>query len=285
MAVNGRDGVAMVSKHQSQIGDLKRPQVSLLQRTPSSPVVCRATGFYPDRVFWTRDDQELYEHVIPREVLPNHDGTFQVSVDLDLSSVPEEDWGRYRCVFQLEGIEDIVTRLDPSLIMSNWVKTGAHQGRVMVVMFVLEMEWVLSTGQDKNFTWHCSESGQQLGTHRTATCGRVIVVMFVLEMEWVLSTGQDKNFTWHCSESGQQLGTHRTATCRSTIPLMGFEFEVRVCDSCHESITDEDRAPTASFHDSKHSIVHIHYEATTGNLLTSGTDKVIKLWDMTPVVS
>ena len=37
------------------------------------------------------------------------------------------------------------------------------------------------------------------------------------------------------------------------------------------------RAPTASFHDSKHSIVHIHYEATTGNLLTSGTDKVIKV--------
>lgn len=45
---------------------------------------------------------------------------------------------------------------------------AAHQGRVTVVLFVLEMEWLLSTGQDKNFTWHCSESGQQLGTHRTS---------------------------------------------------------------------------------------------------------------------
>ena len=45
---------------------------------------------------------------------------------------------------------------------------AAHQGRVMVVLFVLEMEWLLSTGQDKNFTWHCSESSQQLGTYRTA---------------------------------------------------------------------------------------------------------------------
>lgn len=43
----------------------------------------------------------------------------------------------------------------------------AHQGGVTVVLFVLEMEWVLSTGQDKSFTWHCSESGQQLGTYRT----------------------------------------------------------------------------------------------------------------------
>ncbi|KAM8855094.1 WD repeat and FYVE domain-containing protein 2 isoform 2-T2 [Spinachia spinachia] len=44
----------------------------------------------------------------------------------------------------------------------------AHQGRVTVVLFVLEMEWLLSTGQDKNFNWLCSESGQQLGTYRTA---------------------------------------------------------------------------------------------------------------------
>ncbi|KAG7250989.1 hypothetical protein CRUP_015748, partial [Coryphaenoides rupestris] len=112
--------------HSRQSNLQERPQVSLLQRTPSSPVVCHATGFYPDRVmvFWKRDDQQLDEHV-SGEVLPNHDGTFQVSVDLDLSSVPGEDWGRYRCVFQLDGIEDIVTRLDPSVILSNRVQESS----------------------------------------------------------------------------------------------------------------------------------------------------------------
>ncbi|CAL8396539.1 unnamed protein product, partial [Gadus morhua 'NCC'] len=98
-----------------------RPRVSLLQRSPSSPVVCHATGFYPDRVvvFWTRDGQELHEQVDPGEVLPNHDGTFQVSVDLNLTAVPQEDWGRYECVVQLKGIEDISTPLDPALIRTN----------------------------------------------------------------------------------------------------------------------------------------------------------------------
>ncbi|CAL8253984.1 unnamed protein product [Lota lota] len=98
------------------------PRVSLLQRGPSSPVVCHATGFYPDRVvvFWRRDGQELHEHVDQGEVLPNHDGTFQVSVDLNLTSVPQEDWGRYECVVQLKGIEDIFTKLDPALIRTNW---------------------------------------------------------------------------------------------------------------------------------------------------------------------
>ncbi|XP_030193824.1 major histocompatibility complex class I-related gene protein isoform X2 [Gadus morhua] len=99
----------------------ERPRVSLLQRSPSSPVVCHATGFYPNRVvvFWRRDGQELHEQVDPGEVLPNHDGTFQVSVDLDLTAVPQEDWERYECVVQLKGIEDISTPLDPALIRTN----------------------------------------------------------------------------------------------------------------------------------------------------------------------
>ncbi|XP_056453820.1 major histocompatibility complex class I-related gene protein-like [Gadus chalcogrammus] len=99
----------------------ERPRVSLLQRSPSSPVVCHATGFFPDRVvvFWRRDGQELDEQVDPGEVLPNHDGTFQVSVDLDLTAVPQKDWGRYECVVQLKGIKNISTPLDPALIRTN----------------------------------------------------------------------------------------------------------------------------------------------------------------------
>nr|QQG63310.1 MHC class I antigen [Melanogrammus aeglefinus] len=103
-----------------------RPRVSLLQRSPSSPVVCHATGFFPDRVvvFWRRDGQDLQEQVDHGEVLPNHDGTFQVSVDLNLKAVPQEDWRRYQCVVQLRGIEDISTPLDPALIRTNGGKSG-----------------------------------------------------------------------------------------------------------------------------------------------------------------
>uniref|UniRef100_G3N8N8 Ig-like domain-containing protein n=1 Tax=Gasterosteus aculeatus TaxID=69293 RepID=G3N8N8_GASAC len=93
----------------------ERPSVSLLQKTPSSPVSCHATGFYPDRaaLFWRKDGEELHEDVDLGEILPNHDGTFQMRVDLKLSSVPAEDWRRYDCVFQLSGVdEDIVTKLD-----------------------------------------------------------------------------------------------------------------------------------------------------------------------------
>uniref|UniRef100_A0A8C5AZ90 Ig-like domain-containing protein n=1 Tax=Gadus morhua TaxID=8049 RepID=A0A8C5AZ90_GADMO len=130
-----KECVDWLKKHlaygKSTLQRTERPGVSLLQRSPSSPVVCHATGFYPDRVvvFWRRDGQELHEQVDPGEVLPNHDGTFQVSVDLDLTAVPQEDWGRYECVVQLKGIEDISTPLDPALIRTNWGKTGRDGGR------------------------------------------------------------------------------------------------------------------------------------------------------------
>ncbi|XP_029919761.1 BOLA class I histocompatibility antigen, alpha chain BL3-6-like [Myripristis murdjan] len=98
------------------------PSVSLLQKTPSSPVTCHASGFYPNKImlFWRRDGEELHEDVDHGEILHNHDGTFQKSVDLDVSSVKAEDWGRYSCVFQLSGVnEDIVTKLDPEVIKTN----------------------------------------------------------------------------------------------------------------------------------------------------------------------
>ncbi|XP_059184629.1 H-2 class I histocompatibility antigen, Q9 alpha chain-like [Centropristis striata] len=116
------------------------PSVSLLQKTPSSPVSCHATGFYPDgaMMFWRKDGEELHEDVDLGEILPNHDGSFQMSVDLDLSSVKPEDWTRYDCVFQLVGVkEHIFTRLEEEKIRTNRGKTSGINIPAVVVPLVL----------------------------------------------------------------------------------------------------------------------------------------------------
>ncbi|CAI5691630.1 unnamed protein product [Oreochromis niloticus] len=119
------------------------PSVSLLQKTPSSPVSCHATGFYPDRglMFWRKDGEELHEGVDPGQILPNNDGTFQMSVDLKLSSVTPEDWQRYDCVFQLSAVkEDIITKLDKT-VRTNWVHSfftptrGGSRSEVLFTFF------------------------------------------------------------------------------------------------------------------------------------------------------
>ncbi|KAI3358890.1 hypothetical protein L3Q82_015281 [Scortum barcoo] len=116
------------------------PSVSLLQKSPSSPVSCHATGFYPDRatLIWRKDGEELHEDVDHGEILPNHDGSFQMSVDLKLSSVTPEDWSRYDCVFHLSGVkDDIVTKLDKAEIRTNWGKN--ESGVTDVLQFIFDI--------------------------------------------------------------------------------------------------------------------------------------------------
>ncbi|XP_069544303.1 major histocompatibility complex class I-related gene protein-like isoform X1 [Brachyistius frenatus] len=114
------------------------PSVSLLQKTSSSPVTCHATGFHPDRamMFWRKDGEEFHEGVDEGEILYNNDGTFQKSVDLDLTSVPPEDWKRYECVFQLfEVKEDQITKLDKAVIRTN--EAGNHIIIITVIAAVV----------------------------------------------------------------------------------------------------------------------------------------------------
>ncbi|KAK2830767.1 hypothetical protein Q5P01_018698 [Channa striata] len=117
-----------------------RPSVSLLQTSPSSPVSCHATGFYPDRatMFWRKDGDELQENVDHGEILPNQDGTFQITMNLHVSSVKPEDWTRYDCVFQLYGLEnDITTKLDKAVIRTNENSMGLVIAIVAGVVLVV----------------------------------------------------------------------------------------------------------------------------------------------------
>ncbi|XP_067335487.1 class I histocompatibility antigen, F10 alpha chain-like [Channa argus] len=116
-----------------------RPSVSLLQKSPSSPVSCHATGFYPDRatMFWRKDGRKLHEDMDHGEILPNHDGTFQMRVDLKLSSVKPEDWRRYDCVFLLSGVDDIITKLDKAVIRTNETSMNMIIAIVAVVVLVV----------------------------------------------------------------------------------------------------------------------------------------------------
>ncbi|XP_051728346.1 H-2 class I histocompatibility antigen, Q9 alpha chain-like [Ctenopharyngodon idella] len=86
------------------------PEVFLLQKDPSSPVLCQATGFYPSNIMmtWQKNKEDHYEDVAVGTTLPNIDGTFQKTITLN----PEE-WKNnkeaYRCVVQHVGAaQDIV---------------------------------------------------------------------------------------------------------------------------------------------------------------------------------
>ncbi|KAI4882560.1 hypothetical protein NFI96_002448, partial [Prochilodus magdalenae] len=100
-----------------------RPKVFLLQKDPSSPVVCHATGFYPKAVSitWQKNGEDLDEDVELRETLPNLDDTFQKRSILTVS--PEElNKHTYTCIIQHSSLEKEMV-----LHVSNHINhTGTH---------------------------------------------------------------------------------------------------------------------------------------------------------------
>ncbi len=77
------------------------PQVSLLQKDPSSPITCHATGFYPKDVTisWQKNKQDHDEDVDLGELIVNEDGTFQKTSTLN---VKPDEWKMnvYECVVE-----------------------------------------------------------------------------------------------------------------------------------------------------------------------------------------
>lgn len=83
---------------------------------------------------WKKDGEEIHENVDMGEILPNNDGTFQMSIDL--SSVPPEDWNKYECVFQLSGVKDVIHPLKKELIRTN-VETGIRSDGGQNTVFII----------------------------------------------------------------------------------------------------------------------------------------------------
>uniref|UniRef100_A0A673HXA4 WD repeat and FYVE domain containing 1 n=1 Tax=Sinocyclocheilus rhinocerous TaxID=307959 RepID=A0A673HXA4_9TELE len=87
----------------------------------------------------------------------------------------------------------------------------------------------------------------------------------------------------HCRKCGKAI-CGKCSSKRSTYPIMGFEFQVRMCDDCYDTIKEEDRTPLATFHEGKHNVAHMDMDPSRGLMVTCGSDRVVKIWDMTQVV-
>lgn len=86
----------------------------------------------------------------------------------------------------------------------------------------------------------------------------------------------------HCRKCGKAI-CDKCSSKRTKYPIMGYEFAVRVCDDCYDTITDEDRVNQALFSDAKHHVVCMNLDVTSGRLVTAGTDRIIKVWDVSRI--
>ncbi|KAM9771192.1 H-2 class I histocompatibility antigen, alpha chain-like isoform 3-T4 [Syngnathus typhle] len=135
-----------VSNGRDYLTRTELPKVFLLQKTPSSPVTCHATGFYPKTsfLFWRKNSEEIHKDVEMGETLPNHDGTFQTSVHLKVEVTPAAEQ-EYECVFRLAGVsDDIVIKLDAGSILSNQEQDWKNAVAIAIPLVVLALVAVVA---------------------------------------------------------------------------------------------------------------------------------------------
>ncbi|XP_058608582.1 H-2 class I histocompatibility antigen, Q9 alpha chain-like [Onychostoma macrolepis] len=145
------------------------PQVSLLQKSPSSSVSCHATGFYPSGVTisWQREGQEHDEDVDLGELIINEDGTFQRVSTLN---VKPEEWKKneYKCVVEHQGktIREILTE-DKIKTNHASVPIGIIVGVVAVVLLlvIIAVAGFMVYQKKKGFKPVASDDGSNSSTH------------------------------------------------------------------------------------------------------------------------
>uniref|UniRef100_A0A3B3SYM5 Ig-like domain-containing protein n=1 Tax=Paramormyrops kingsleyae TaxID=1676925 RepID=A0A3B3SYM5_9TELE len=107
-----------VSYGKSTLERTVRPEVSLLQKDPSSPVTCHTTDFFPKGIVvtWRKDGVDMHSDVEVGETLPNGDGTFQITSKLTMKP---EDWkmNSYSCVVQHKSLQDDIVVLSWGIII------------------------------------------------------------------------------------------------------------------------------------------------------------------------
>lgn len=86
----------------------------------------------------------------------------------------------------------------------------------------------------------------------------------------------------HCRRCGKAI-CGECSQHRTTIPAMGFEYQVRVCDDCFPLFSDIHRKPLAKFFNAQHHVNYMDFDEAKGLLLTTGYDRMIHLSKCVPV--
>lgn len=80
----------------------------------------------------------------------------------------------------------------------------------------------------------------------------------------------------HCRRCGKAVCS-QCSQRRTAIPIVGYEYEVRVCDECFPLFNEENRRPLAKSFEMRHHINYMDFNESKGILLTTGYDRKMVL--------
>ncbi|XP_055921961.1 WD repeat and FYVE domain-containing protein 2 [Eupeodes corollae] len=158
-----------------------------------------------------------------------------------------------------------------------------HNNKVSALSYANHPQQLISCGEDSVIVlWEMNamrkEVPEWIESNNCQLCSRP----FFWNFRSMMDQKQIGIRQHHCRHCGKAVCDNCSSN-RINIPIMGFEFDVRTCDPCFKKLQTVERPSLATFHDAKHSIVSIDLDEDRKRLLTVGQDRIIKIWDLSPI--
>ncbi|CAL8107195.1 unnamed protein product [Orchesella dallaii] len=155
-----------------------------------------------------------------------------------------------------------------------------HKGKVTGLSYLTRTHQLISGGEDAILVaWNMKGERLQTPEWKESDICEVCKRPFFWNLRAMMENKTIGQRQHHCRACGKAV-CDKCSTRRTPLPRMGFEFDIRVCDPCYSGVTDNDRTSLASFHEAKQSIVTLHIDETRHLLITVGSDRLIKIWDI-----
>lgn len=159
-----------------------------------------------------------------------------------------------------------------------------HQNRVTSIKYVNNTRQLISGSEDSKIViWDMNAKRKENPEWKESdSCERCSKPFFWnVRAMWESKTVGKRQH--HCRRCGAAICDDCSKN-RSQIPVLGHEFQVRICNQCITKINDDEKTSLATFHEAKQSITDMSFDEYRKYLLTVGIDRVVKIWDMSGII-
>lgn len=158
-----------------------------------------------------------------------------------------------------------------------------HTNKVAALAYANSTQQLISAGEDSVLVfWEMNAMRKEVPEWVESDTCQLCTRPFFWNLRAMMDQRQIGIRQHHCRHCGKAI-CDKCSVNRINIPIMGFEFDVRVCDACFKQLQTVERPSLATFHDVKHSIVTMDLDEERKKLLTVGQDRVIKIWDLSSI--
>jgi len=217
--------------------------------------------------------------------LTDSDCEFKKTLNGHVSSVTSLSWDSSQQFLFSSSYDKIIICWDIGGQKGVSYDLEGHKDRVHSVHFVSICRQLISGSDDcKLVVWDMTAKRREIPDWKNSDFCEHCKKPFFWNVKamWEFKTVGKRQH--HCRRCGAAICDDCSRN-RSSIPVLGHEFQVRVCNRCSGKISDDEKMSLAQFHETKQPINYMSYDETRKYLLTVGSDRTIKVWDMSSILS